>query len=260
MVISKAIKLALCMALSGAVSSFASESAKIAAHAQKSLKAGKFAKGYSQLERALIASRKEADRRSEARIFIAMGQVRTSSLDFDMADSLLNYVENEGMDRSTRAMLVKAKMALKNATEKYSDAVKLCESIDEDMLDKLADQLQGTFYSECAIAYAGSQNGEKAAQALKMVSKSTDDDTGIYFWTEARLADMQKSGNADSLYRKAEAKSVEANMPYTTANILYYRGKVLEKTNPAEARKVLNRCKTAFELMGLPKNAERCGK
>lgn len=259
MVISKAIKIALCIALSGAVTSFATESGKLADRAQKSLKAGKFSKGYSQLERALVASRKEADRRSEARIFIAMAQVRIKSLDYNMADSLLNYIENEGLDRSTRAMLIKAKMALKNATEKYSEAVTLCESFDEDVLGKLADPLQGTFYSECAIAYAGSHNSEKASQALKMVGKSTDDDTGIYFWTEARLADLQKTGNADSLYRKAEAKSVEANIPFTTANILYYRGKVLEKSSPTEARKVFNRCKTAFELMGLPKNAERCG-
>ncbi|SIO40431.1 hypothetical protein [Fibrobacter sp. UWB11] len=258
MVMQNALKLALCVALSG-TAVFASESGKLAARAQKSLKAGNFAKGYSQLDRALIASRKEADRRSEARIMIAMGQVRTRSLDFSMADSLLNYVENEGLDRSTRAMLVKAKMALKNDTEKYGEAVKLCEGFDEDVLDKLDDQLQGAFYSECAIAYAGSQNGEKAAQALKMVGKSTDDDTGIYYWTEARLADMQKSGNADSLYRKAEAKSVEANTPFATANILYHRGKVLEKTNPTEAKKVFARCKTAFELMGLEKNSKRCG-
>ena len=127
-------KIALCVALSG-VTAFATESGKLAGRAQKSIKAGNFAKGYSQLERALIASRKEADRRSEGRIIIAMGQVRTMSLDYDMADSLLNYVENEGMDRSTRGMLVKAKMALKNATEKYSEAVRLCEGFDEDDLD-----------------------------------------------------------------------------------------------------------------------------
>lgn len=258
MVISKAIKLALCVALSGAVTSFASESGKIAARAQKSLKAGKFAKGYSQLERALVASRKESDRRSEARIITVMAQVRIKNLDFSMADSLLNHIETEGLDRSTKAMLLKTKMALKNTTEKFSDAVKLCESFDEDVLDKLDDQLQGAFYSECAIAYAGSHNSKKAAQALNMVESSTDDDTGLYYWTEARIADLQKTGNADSLYRKAEAKSVEADMPYTTANILYYRGKVLQKSNPAEAKKVFNRCKTAFELMGLPKKAERC--
>lgn len=258
MVIQNAIKLALCIALSGAAVSFASESGKIADRAKKSLKAGRFAKGYSQLERALAASRKEADRRSEARIFIAMGQVRTKSLDFNMADSLLNYVENEGLDRSTKAMLLKAKMALKNATEKYSEAISLCESVNEEEIGKLDDQLQGLFYSECAIAYAGNNRNDKAQEALKIVGKRTDDDSGIYFWTEARLADLQKSGDADSIYRKAEAKSVEANIPYTTANILYHRGKFLEKSRPAEAKKVFARCKTAFELMGLPKNAERC--
>lgn len=260
MVIRNAIKLALCIALSGAMTSFASESGKIADRAKKSLKVGKFAKGYSQLERALVASRKEADRRSEARIIIAMGQVRTKSLDFNMADSLLNYIENDGLDRSTRAMLLKSKIALKNATEKYSEAISLCESANKEELGKLDDQLQGTFYSECAIAYAGNHNSEKATQALKMVGKATDDDTGIYFWTEARLADLQKSGNADSIYRKAEAKSIEANIPYATANILYHRGKFLEKSKPAEAKKIFARCKTAFELMGLSKTAERCGR
>ena len=257
--VTKALKIALCVALSG-VAAFATESGKLAGRAQKSIKAGNFAKGYSQLERALIASRKEADRRSEGRIIIAMGQVRTMSLDYSMADSLLNYVQNEGMDRSTRIMLVKAKMALKNATEKYSDAVSLCENVKEDELNGIDDNLQGAFYSECAIAYAGAHNDEKAKQALKMVGKRTDDDTGIYYWTDARLTDLQKSGDADAIYRKAEAKSVEANTPYTTANILYYRGKFLSKSNPSEARKLFDRCKTAFELMGLEKNSARCGK
>ena len=257
--VTKALKIALYVALSGTVA-FASESGKLAARAQKSIKAGNFAKGYSQLERALVASRKEADRRSEGRIMIAMGQVRTMSLDYSMADSLLNHVQNEGMDRSTRIMLVKAKMALKNATEKYSDAISLCENVKEDDLDGIEDNLQGTFYSECAIAYAGAHNDEKAKQALKMVGKRTDDDTGIYYWTDARLADLQKSGDADAIYRKAETESVKSNTPYTTANILYHRGKFLEKSNPSEARKVLDRCKTAFELMGLEKNSARCAK
>ena len=260
MVIRNAIKLALCIALSGAVTSFASESGKLADRAKKSLKTGKIAKGYSQLERALVASRKEADRRSESRIIIAMAQVRTMNLEFNTADSLLNYIENEGLDRTTRVMLLKSKIALKNASEKYSEAVSLCESASEKEIGKLEDQLQGNFYSECAIAYAGSHNSEKAAQALKMVAKRTDDDTGIYFWTEARLTDLQKTGNADSIYRRAEGRSVEANIPYTTANILYHRGKFLEKSNPAESKKLLARCKTAFELMGLPKKAEKCGR
>ena len=147
-----AIKLALCFALSGVATSFASESGLLAARAQKSFKAGKFSKGYSQLERALVASRKEADRNAESRIFIAMGQIRTMSLDFEMADSLLNYVKSDWLDVSTRIMLVKAKVGLKNAKEKYSEAVSLCESVNEDELDKLDDQLQGTLYSECAIA------------------------------------------------------------------------------------------------------------
>lgn len=260
MVIQKAIKIALCFALSGTMASFATESGKLADRAKKSLKAGKFAKGYSQLERALVASRKEADRNSEVRILIAMGQVRIKNLDFNMADSLLYNIDSDGLNRPTKAMLLRSKIALKNATEKYSEAVSLCESANTKNLDKIDDQLQGAFYSECAIAYAGNHNSEKAAQALKMVAKKTDDNTGIYFWTEARLADLQKSGNADSIYIRAEDKSVEANIPYTTANILYHRAKFLEKSEPDEAKKLFARCKTAFELMGLPKKAKTCEK
>ena len=260
MVMRNAIKLALCIALSGFAASFASESGQLAARAQKSFHAGKFAKGYSQLERALVASRKEGNRHAESRIMIAMGQIRTMSLDFELADSLLSHVKSDWLDVSTRIMLVKAKAGLKNAKENFSEAVSLCESVNENELDKLDDELQGSFYSECAIAYAGARNDKKAKQALKMVAKRTDDDTGIYYWTDARLTDLQKSGDADALYRKAEAKSVEANTPYTTANILYYRGKFLSKTDPAESKELFNRCKTAFELMGLPKNTARCGK
>ena len=182
------------------------------------------------------------------------------SLDFELADSLLYYIQAEDLDRSTKIMLVKAKAALKNATEKYSEAVSLCESVSEDELDRLDDELQGSFYSECAIAYAGVRNEKKAKQALKMVDKRLDDDTGIYYWTDARLTDMLNLGDADKIYLKAEKESVKSNTPYTTANILYHRGKYLSKSNPSESRKLLDRCKTAFELMGLPKNAERCGK
>lgn len=257
--VTKALKIALCVALSG-VAAFATESGKLASRAQKSIKAGNFAKGYSQLERALVASRKEADRHSESRIFIAMGQVRTMSLDFGMADSLLNHVQSKWLDISTQTMLVKAKMSLKIASANYTEAVSLCESVSEENLKEIDDALQGSFYSECAIAYAGAHNDEKAKQALKMVGKRADDDSGIYYWTSARLTDMLNQGDADKLYRKAEYESVKSNTPYNTANILYYRGKFLSKSNPSEARKLFDRCKTAFELMGLEKNSARCGK
>jgi hypothetical protein len=91
-----------------------------------------------------------------------------------------------------------------------------------------------------------------------MVDKRLDDDTGIYYWTDARLTDMLNLGDADKIYRKAEKESVKSNTPYTTANILYHRAKNLSKADPAESKELFNRCKTAFELMGLPKNAERC--
>jgi hypothetical protein len=259
MVTRNALKLALCLALGIIAPSFASESGKLASRAQASLKAGKFAKGYSQLERALIASRREADIKSEIRIFIAMAQVRTMSLDFDFADSLLSNIHyDDALDTPTKTMLIKAKMGLGNATEKYGDAVTLCESISEDELDNLDDELQGVFYSECAIAYAGAHREDKAQQALKMVGKRLDDDTGIYYWTKARTMDLQGKNDADMFYHKAESESVKSHTAYTTANIVYHRAKYLKKTNPTASKSFFERCKTAFELMGLQKNSARC--
>ena len=46
----------------------ASDSGVYSFRAQRSLDNGKFAKGYNQLERALLASRKESDLLSESRV------------------------------------------------------------------------------------------------------------------------------------------------------------------------------------------------
>ena len=59
------------MLAAGAVAS-ASESGILSYRAQRSFDSGKFAKGYGQLERALLASRKEADLLSEGRVLIAL--------------------------------------------------------------------------------------------------------------------------------------------------------------------------------------------
>ena len=73
----------------------ASDSGVYSFRAQRSLDNGKFAKGYNQLERALLASRKESDLLSESRVLIAMAQIRTMSLDLNFADSLLSIVRSD---------------------------------------------------------------------------------------------------------------------------------------------------------------------
>ena len=97
-----------------------------------------------------------------------------------------------------------------------------------------------------------------AFQALKMAGKRSDKKGGFYAYTAARMADLSGKGNADSLYRVAEEKSIKANKPYNTATILYYRS-LLKSTPKKEAAELKARCKNAFELMGLPNNAKRCG-
>lgn len=237
----------------------ASESGTLSARAQRSFNAGKFAKGYGQLERALLASRKESDLLSEGRVLIAMAQIRTISLDLDFADSLLSIVRKEVLDKNTSTSFTKAKVALANARENYSDAAKLCSSANADSVKKSDENTRGAFYGECAIASAGVHHNDDAQEYLKLAGKATSKKGGFYAYTAAQMAELNGNiSEADSLYRVAEAKSIQGNKPYTTATILYKRSKL--KSTPNDEKEDLKlRCKNAFELMGLPNNAKRCG-
>ena len=91
-----------------------------------------------------------------------------------------------------------------------------------------------------------------------MVGKRSEKKGGFYAWTAARMADLSGKGTADSLYREAEKKSIRGNIPYMTATILYRRAQ-LKSTSAKDVEDLKLRCKNAFELMGLPNNAKRCG-
>ena len=251
-------KFSIAALLSLATLASASESGILSSRAQRSLDAGKIAKSYGQLERALLASRKESDLRAEARVLMAMAQIRTMSLDFAFADSLLAQVREEVLDKTSKILFLQGKAALANAQGKFDEALGLCKSADPNSLKKVDDPLQAAFYSECAIAQAAERRSEDAEESLKMVGKRSDKKGGFYAWTAARMADLSGKGTADSLYREAEKKSIRGNIPYMTATILYHRSQL--KSTPAdEAADLKLRCKNAFELMGLPNNAKRCG-
>lgn len=252
---------AVVMGIALAATSFAeaSESGILAARAQRSFSNGKFAKGYGQLERALLASRKESDLFSEGRVLINMARIRTISLDLNLADSLLTVVRPEALDVSTLVQLVTTKAAIANARGDYQKANKNCESIVADSLKNAQETAQAAYYSECAIAQAGARQMDAANESLKMVGKRTDKKGGFYAFTAARIADISGNAEADSLYRIAEAKAIQANLPFTTATILYLRSQ-LKSTPKKEAEDLKLRCKNAFELIGLPNNAKRCSK
>ncbi|MBO6136377.1 MAG: hypothetical protein J6P30_07340 [Fibrobacter sp.] len=251
-------KFGMAVLLSLATIASASESGVLSYRAQRSLDAGKIAKSYGQLERALLASRKESDLRSEARVLMAMAQIRTMSLDFAFADSLLAQVREEILDKNTNLMLLQGKAALANAQEKFDETAKMCASADADSIKKADKPLQAAFFSECAIAQAAKRRTDDADESLKMVGKRSDKKGGFYAYTAARMADVSGRGEADSLYREAEKKSIQGNVPYMTATILYLRSQL--KSTPAdEVADLKLRCKNAFELMGLPNNAKRCG-
>ena len=251
-------KFGMAVLLSLATIASASESGVLSYRAQRSLDAGKIAKSYGQLERALLASRKDSDLRSEARVLMAMAQIRTMSLDFAFADSLLAQVREEILDKNTNLMLLQGKAALANAQEKFDETANMCASADADSIKKADKPLQAAFFSECAIAQAAKRRTDDADESLKMVGKRSDKKGGFYAYTAARMADVSGRGEADSLYREAEKKSIQNNVPYMTATILYLRSQL--KSTPAdEAADLKLRCKNAFELMGLPNNAKRCG-
>jgi len=249
--------LCLALALFTTSAAFASESSVLAFRAQKSIEAGKFAKGYGQLERALLASRKESDLRSEGRILTSMAQIRVMSLDLPLADSLLTQVKKDILDNGTLVMYTRVKVASANAAGKFADAEKICRSINDEKLKKIDEPLKAAFYSECSIAQAGNHNESGARESLKQVGKNSDKKGGFYTYTAARISHLLGQSDADSLYQVAEAKSIQGNRSYMTATILWYRSQLKGAKNPGELKL---RCKNAFELMGLPNNTKRCGK
>lgn len=239
---------------------FASESGELAFRAQKSLENAKFARSYSQLERALLASRKEADLQSESRILLSMAHIRTISLDLNLADSLISMVRTNVLDNQSMVLYKQTKISLLNAHEKYNDAANLCVNQDKNILKKTAEVLQATFFSECAIAKGALQKKDNAQEFLNMVGKLAGKKSGLYAWTDARIEDLNSNPNADSLYQVAEQRSIQGNRPHITATILYYRGKLIEKKDANLAKDYFLRSKNAFELMGLPNNAKRSTK
>ena len=118
--VNRIFTLALVLLFSGM--SFASESSVLAFRAQKSIAKGKFAKGYGQLERALLASRKEADLAAEGRVLNSMAKIRIMSLDLDFADSLLSVVRQEVMDENTK-QIDKSSSELIDISAKVSETI-----------------------------------------------------------------------------------------------------------------------------------------
>ena len=255
--VNRLFALALVVLLSGV--SFASESSVLAFRAQKSISKGKFAKGYGQLERALLASRKEADLGAEGRILISMAKVRIMSLDLNFADSLLTVVRQEAMDDNSKLMFNINKISLANARENFADGEKICRSIDESSLKKCDESLKAAFYSGCAVSYAGNKREDDAKQALKMTAKNSDDEEGFYAYTAANVSRLLGNSDAADFYKTAEEKSIKSNYSYMTATILWERS-LLKGTPQKEKDDLRLRCKNAFELMGLPNNAKRCEK
>ena len=207
----KGLKSILAAALVASSFASASDSGILSYRAQRSFDSGKFAKGYGQLERALLASRKEADLVSEGRVLLAMVQIRTMSLDLDLADSLLSVVRENILDQSTRVQYAKAKAALLNARENYRDAAKVCNGFDEKSLKKADENAQAAFYGTCAIAYTGTRDNDRAQESLKMAGKRSDKKGGFYAFTAARMADISGSSEADSLYRIAKPVNPKGN-------------------------------------------------
>lgn len=247
--------IALLLALGA--SAMASESGVIAYRAQKNLDQGKIARSYSLLERALLATRKESDIQSEYRVLLSMAEIRTMSLDFAFADSLIAMVRLGNLDSQTEVLYNYTKIVLFNARNKFNDAEALCSSAENKALKNSSDGMRASFYSECAIAQAATSKQDKAKKSLKQVDRYADTESGIYAWTEARMADIASKGNIDSLYQVAEQRSIQSNRPYVTATILYHRAVFQEKSGKSEAKELFLRSKNAFELMGLPNNAKR---
>ena len=240
------------------ISGFASESGRLAYKASKYLNEGKFALAYSSYEASLLASRKESNLLAEARILLSMAQIRIYSLDLDFADSLLVQVRTDVLDSNTKLALLQARVSLENTRENFSKALELSASASEELLKKAPETLLASFYSEKAYALAAEGMLDQAEQALEMVRKQLSKKDGRYILAKAKVADISKSANADSLYVEAEKISIEENRIYRTASILYSRALLAERLGKSDmAKDFRKRSAHAFELMGLPKPQKR---
>ena len=241
---------------------WSSESGVLAYRAKQSLAAGRFAKSYSQLEKALLATRKESDLLAEGRVLITMAQIRTQSLDFALADSLLSIIRQDALDTASIVALVQAKMALSNAQERYDETIRLSKTVSEEMLDETPDLLQGYFWREQALALTALKKNQDAEPLYKKAKKELPSNKTSVVLMFARAAHLEgRFSEADSLYAEAAIKAIEENSNYISATILFYRAQIaLKQKRNSEAEDFIKRSAQAFELMGLPNNQKRSEK
>lgn len=233
---------------------FASESGRYAYRAQQQLADGRFAAAYDSYGFALLASRKESDLLSEARILLSMAQIRINSLDLNLADSLLAVIRPAVLDGMTRVAVAEAQMELANAKEEPQKVLQIAASVAKDDFKKASDGLQAAFYAEQAYALAKTNKLDSADKVVDKVRKALSKSDGRYVLAKAKVAEIAKKwSEADSLYAEAEALSIKENRIFRTANILYFRSRVFDKLGKnADAEDARVRSAQAFELMGLP--------
>lgn len=245
---------AILFALLAATPLFASESGRYAYRAQQQLADGRFAAAYMSYESALLASRKECDLLSEARVLLSMAQIRINSLDLVLADSLISVIRPQVLDGVTRVAVSEARMELENAKGDPRKVIEIAGKVSKDDFKQASDAMKAAFYAEKAYAFAQVGKADSAAESLDMVRKELSKKDGRYLLAMARVAEIQKKwSEADSLYAEAEKASIQDNRIYRTASILYYRSRVFENLGrSADAEDARKRSSQAFELMGLP--------
>lgn len=233
-----------------------SESKNLAFRADKAVQAGKFAKAYGLYERALLSSRKESDILSEGRILISMATLRTQSLDVQFASDLLKQVHKSDLDTNSLAAYYLAWMELYLEKKNFDKVIEIKYSMSEKFLEKIPDALRGAILCTAAIAFAGKGDSKNAKKYLKDAEDALDGDApGKLTFAEARVASLLNQKSADSLYNAALQSSIEANRPFMSATILYYRGQ--NEKNRSTAKDYFVRSANAFELMGLSRNQKR---
>ena len=238
---------------------WASESGVLAFRAKQSVLEGRFAKAYSQLEKALLASRKESNLQAEGRVLMAMAQIRIQSLDYDFADSLLSLVDLKDMDSLTLLAHIHARLKLFNARERYEESLSTIQSLDFKQVKKAPKTLQAGLYAEYAFALFAQNKNEDAEKVLEKAKKTMNMKKGQWSFLLGRIALIQKEyPKADSLFLNAYEKSIAQNEIYYSASVLYLRAQVaLAFKENVQAKSFLKRSANASELLGLQNNEKR---
>jgi len=236
----------------------ATESGSLALRGHRQYNSGNIQQSYLLMERSLRAAYKEGDLKAQARSLINLASLEIFARRFDVADSLLNAVENPQITPKVRNLLALTRITLENERNQFSRAWETFESIRPNFSDNdLEDNFRiSAIYMEAAVAAAAIKNGE-AEDLLSQVRKQNElinkGIAGRLMYTEARAALAQgNTRTALDYLQQALSHAQKSGRNWYIGKILYLTGVAQQaENNSAAAQEAFQRSLRVYGEMGL---------